>query len=312
MITFVRRRRTPVQPSQRRALSVAAVLVSLLLACTPAAPALARGLFEPQAFTLNNGLQVVVVTDRRVPVVSHMLWYKVGAADEQEGRSGIAHLLEHLMFKGTPEVPQGEFSRIVARNGGQENAFTSYDYTAFYQNIARDRLELVMRMEADRMHNLTLTDEQVAPEKLVVLEERSQRIDNDPAEILDEEAQAAKFLNHPYRRPVIGWQKEIAALRTADVLEFYRRWYAPNNAVLVVTGDVDAAELRPLAERTYGRIKKVALPARLQLVEPEQRAERRVSLSDARVRQPAWSRSLRAPSYRLGRHPARLRLAGSG
>ena len=181
MITFVRRRRTPVQPSQRRALSVAAVLVSLLLACTPAAPALARGLFEPQTFTLDNGLQVVVVTDRRVPVVSHMLWYKVGAADEPEGRSGIAHLLEHLMFKGTPEVPQGEFSRIVARNGGQENAFTSYDYTAYYQNIARDRLELVMRMEADRMHNLTLTDEQVAPEKLVVLEERSQRIDNDPA-----------------------------------------------------------------------------------------------------------------------------------
>jgi zinc protease len=274
------------------------VLVLLVVCGQPAAGR--EGLFNPQSFTLENGLQVVVVTDRRVPVVSHMLWYKVGAMDEPEGQSGIAHLLEHLMFKGTPTVPQGEFSRTVARHGGQENAFTSHDYTGYYQNIARDRLELVMRMEADRMRNLTLTPEQVAPEKQVVLEERRQRVDNDPAAILAEEAQAVRFLNHPYRRPVIGWQTEIEALTADVVLEFYRRWYGPNNAILVVTGDVDAAELRPLAERTYGKVEQVALPPRRHLVEPDQRADRLVSLSDPRVRQPAWGRSHRAPSYVWG------------
>lgn len=302
MINFMRRRSS--LPVQERRLSrssfVAPALLLALVVCL-AQPAAARGgLFNPQTFTLENGLQVVVVTDRRVPVVSHMLWYKVGAADEPEGHSGIAHLLEHLMFKGTPDVPQGEFSRIVASNGGQENAFTSYDYTAFFQNIARDRLELVMRMEADRMRNLVLTPEQVAPEKQVVLEERSQRVDNDPGAILAEEAQAVQFLNHPYRRPIIGWQTEIEALSTEAVLDFYRRWYVPENAILVVTGDIDAAEIRPLAERTYGRIGGAAVPSRLQLVEPDQRADRRVSLTDARVRQPMWSRSLRAPSYLWG------------
>lgn len=296
---FLRHRHKPA-PSRRLWPATAAVLV-LLLVCVAATPALARGLFQPQTFTLRNGLEVVVVTDRRVPVVSHMLWYKAGAVDEPPGRSGIAHFLEHLMFKGTPTVPQGEFSRIVASNGGQENAFTSYDYTAFYQNIASDRLEMVMRMEADRMHNLTLTDEQVASERQVVLEERSQSTDNDPSAVLDEEAQAAKFLNHPYRRPVIGWQQEIAALTADDARRFYRTWYAPNNAILVVAGDVDAAQLRPLAERTYGKVKKVALPSRLHLLEPDQRAERRVSLSDPRVRQPEWSRSYRAPSYSWGK-----------
>lgn len=292
-------RRPPAHPRQTWWTSLIA-LASLLLALACPEPAMARGLFQPQTFTLANGLQVVVVTDRRVPVVSHMVWYKVGAADDPDGHSGIAHLLEHLMFKGTPTVPPGEFSRNVSRNGGEENAFTSYDYTAYYQDIARSRLELVMRMEADRMHNLTLTEKQVVPERQVVLEERSQRTDNDPAAILDEEMQATKFLNHPYRRPVIGWQKEIAALQTADVLRFYRRWYAPNNAVLVVTGDIDAAELRPLAERTYGLNKKTEVPVRRQLVEPDQRAERQVELADPRVRQPEWSRSFRAPSYIWG------------
>ncbi len=292
-------RYAPAYPRHRR-WPAFILLASFLLAWATAQPAMARGLFHPETFTLANGLQVVVVTDRRVPVVSHMVWYRVGAADDPEGHSGIAHLLEHLMFKGTPTIPPGEFSRTVSRNGGEENAFTSYDYTAYYQDIARSRLELVMRMEADRMHNLTLTEKQVVPERQVVLEERSQRTDNDPAAILDEEMQAAKFLNHPYRRPVIGWQKEIAALQTADVLRFYRRWYAPNNAILVVTGDIDAAELRPLAERTYGLNKKIEVPVRRELVEPDQRADRQVSLADPRVRQPEWSRSFRAPSYIWG------------
>ena len=256
--------------------------------------------FDPKTFTLANGLQVVVVSDHRVPVVSHMIWYKVGAADEPEGRSGLAHLLEHLMFKGTHDIPEGEFSRIVARNGGKENAFTSYDYTAYFQNIAKDRLGLVMGMEADRMINLVLTEPQVAAEKSVVMEERRMRTDNDPGAVLDEEAQAVRYLNHPYRRPVIGWESEIAALTSAEVLDFYRHWYAPNNAIVVVAGDVTPDEVKPLAERAYGRIAAADVPQRSKLQEPPQRAERRVALTDARVRQPSWTRSWAAPSYRYG------------
>ena len=272
---------------------------ALLLMISTSERAGAR-LFEPQAFTLANGLQVVVVSDHRVPVVSHMVWYLVGAADEEPGRSGLAHLLEHLMFKGTPQVPQGEFSRIVGANGGRENAFTSYDYTAYYQDIAKDRLELVMRMEADRMANLVLTEAQVTPEKLVVLEERRKRVDNQPASILDEEAQAVSYLNHPYRRPVIGWAHEVEGLTADDAMRFYRRWYAPNNAIVVVSGDVSAADVRPIAERTYGRLERTPLPPRPELREPEQHASRRITLTDARVRQPSWTRSWPAPSYRTG------------
>jgi len=283
----------------RRSAAGAAAFVLFALSLAAASPARAR-LFEPETFTLGNGLQVVVVSDRRVPVVSHMVWYKVGAADEVTGSTGIAHLLEHLMFKGTPEVPQGEFSRQIARNGGQENAFTSHDYTAYFQNIARDRLELAMRMEADRMTGLTLTEAQVTPEKMVVLEERRQRVDNDPGAILGEETQAARFIEHPYRRPVIGWEKDIAGLSASEVLAFYRRWYAPNNAILVVSGDVSAEELRPMAERTYGKVPRGTVPARNEIAEPAQRAERNLSLQDPRVGQPAWTRSWRAPSYGWG------------
>lgn len=251
-------------------------------------------------FTLANGLKVLVREDRRAPVAVSQVWYKVGSSYEPSGLTGISHLLEHLMFKGTPTVPQGEFSRRIARIGGQENAFTSYDYTAYYQNVARDRLEQVMEMEADRMVNLTLTEAQVTPERMVVLEERSQRIDNDPAAILGEEAQAVRFLNHPYRRPIIGWLHEIEGLDAKEVLAFYRRWYAPNNAVVVVSGDITLDDLRALAERTYGRLPKGELPDRPQLGEPPQRVERRVSLTDARVGQPSWTRSWLAPSYRSG------------
>jgi zinc protease len=279
-----------------------AILLALLVAAARLlAPDDAHArVFDPKTFTLTNGLQVVVVSDHRVPIVSHMVWYKVGAADEPEGHSGLAHLLEHLMFKGTPNIAQGEFSRIVARNGGQENAFTSYDYTAYFQNIAKDRLELVMGMEADRMTNLTLTEAQVAPEKLVVLEERRMRTDNDPGAVLSEEAQAVSYLNHPYRRPVIGWESEIAALTPSEALDFYRHWYAPNNAIVVVTGDITPEEIRPLAERTYGRIAAAEVRQRSELQEPPQHTERRVALTDARVRQPSWTRSWPAPSYRYG------------
>ncbi len=279
-----------------------AMLLALLIgAAGLLAPDDARArVFDPKTFTLANGLQVVVVSDHRVPVVSHMIWYKVGAADEPEGRSGLAHLLEHLMFKGTHDIPQGEFSRIVARNGGKENAFTSYDYTAYFQNIAKDRLGLVMGMEADRMTNLVLTEAQIAAERLVVLEERRMRTDNDPGAVLEEEAQAVRYFNHPYRRPVIGWESEVAALTSAEALDFYRHWYAPNNAVVVVAGDVTPDEVRSLAEHSYGLIPRADVPKRLELQEPPQRADRRVALTDARVRQPAWTRSWPAPSYRYG------------
>ena len=270
-----------------------------IVAVLAVAPAFGR-VFDPETFTLDNGLQVVVVSNHRTPVVSHMIWYRVGGMDEPPGKTGLAHLLEHLMFKGTPSTPAGEFSRIVARNGGDENAFTTHDSTAYYQKIAKDRLELVMRMEADRMRNLVLTPEQVAPEKEVVLEERRSRVENDPAALLDERANATLYLNHPYRRPLIGWAHEAAALSTDDALTFYRQWYAPNNAVVVIAGDVTAAEVRPLAEKIYGVLPASALPARIVLVDPPPATARRVGLADPRVQQPAWQRAHPAPSYRNG------------
>ncbi len=256
--------------------------------------------FNPETFTLDNGMQVVVISNHRVPVVTHMVWYRTGAADEGPKESGIAHLLEHLMFKGTPSHPNGEFSDVVARNGGQENAFTSYDYTSYHQTVARDRLELLMELEADRMTNLVLSDENIETERLVVLEERRSRTDNNPAAILREQANAALFINHPYRRPVIGWEHEIRTLDRDAILNFYRRWYAPNNAILVVAGDITAAELKPLAEKYYGPVPRADTPARARPAEPPQRAERRITYRDARVRQPSWQRNYIAPSYQNG------------
>jgi zinc protease len=261
------------------------------------APAVADGVFFPESFTLANGLQVVVVTNRRVPVVTHMIWYKVGAADDPPGRSGIAHFLEHLMFKGTEAVPAGAFSRTVARNGGRDNAFTSWDYTAYHQNVARDRLELVMRMEADRMTNLRLTDAVVYPERDVVLEERRQRTENDPADRLGEQLNATVFVHHPYGTPPIGWGHEIARLSRADAESFYRTWYAPNNAILVVSGDVSADELKPLAEQTYGQVAARPVPERQRVEEPRLTAARRVILRDAEVHEPSIRRVWLAPSY---------------
>ncbi|MGH6948258.1 MAG: M16 family metallopeptidase [Kiloniellales bacterium] len=259
-------------------------------------PANAR-VFDPTSFTLDNGLQVVVVTNHRAPIVTHMIWYKVGAADEEQGESGLAHFLEHLMFKGTDTLAPGEFSKIISFNGGTENAFTSSDYTAYFQTIASDRLEIVMTHEADRMANLRLTDEVVLPERDVVLEERRSRVANEPGSRLAELAQAVLFLNHPYRRPVIGWEHEIRALDTESALAFYEKWYAPNNAVLIVAGDVEPSAVRALAEKTYGKIASKTVPARHRALEPEQAAPRRVTLKDARVRQPAVSIRYLAPSH---------------
>jgi zinc protease len=247
-------------------------------------------------FTLDNGMEVVVIEDHRAPVVVHMVWYRVGAADEPPGKSGIAHFLEHLMFKGTRDVGSGEFSRIVEANGGSDNAFTTWDQTAYFQRVAADRLGLMMTLEADRMTNLTLADEDVLTERNVILEERNQRTDNDPSALFSEQRRAAQYLNHPYGIPVIGWRQEIEGLTKADALSFYKTFYAPNDAVLIVAGDVDPDEVRALAEEHYGAIEPSAdLQPRARPQEPPQLAERRLTYTDPRVAQPALVRSYLAP-----------------
>jgi zinc protease len=268
------------------------------------------GLFNPQTFTLQNGLQVVVVIDRRAPAVTQMLWYKAGAMDEPVGKSGIAHFLEHLMFKGTTNVAAGEFSRHVARLGGRENAFTSADYTGYFQQVPAEKLELVMRLEADRMVNLRIDPADVEMERRVVLEERRMRTDNQAAAQLFEMAGAVQYLSHPYRLPVIGWQHEIEDLTREDALDFYRRFYAPNNAILVIAGDVDPESVRALAERYYGPIAARPVEPQLAISEPPQRAARRVQLIDSRVNRPGLWRTYLAPSRVHGetRHAVPLRL----
>lgn len=249
-------------------------------------------------FKLDNGLEIVVIPDRRAPVVTHMIWYKVGSADEAPGKSGIAHFFEHLMFKGTKNEPAGAFSTAVAEIGGSENAFTSYDYTAYFQQVAPEALETMMRFEADRMRNLILTDEVIGPERDVVLEERRMRVDNQPSALLGEDIQATLFQNHPYRIPVIGWEQEIEALNRTDALAFYDAFYAPNNAVLIVAGDVDAKEVRRLAEETYGKIPAGRpLPPRIRPQEPAQNAERTATLKDPRITVPNYQRAWVVPSY---------------
>jgi zinc protease len=253
-------------------------------------------------FTLSNGLEVVVIPDHRAPVVTHMVWYKVGSADETPGKSGLAHFLEHLMFKGTAKNPSGRFSQVVATIGGQENAFTSADYTGYFQRVPRDQLKGMMEFEADRMTGLVLTDDVVRPELNVVLEEQNMRVANNPAARLGEQMDAALYLNHPYGRPVIGWRHEIEQLDREGALEFYRRFYTPNNAVLVVAGDVTPEEIRALAQETYGKVPRVAeIKPRLRPQEPVQEAARTVTLADPRVTQPSLSRYYLVPSSRTAR-----------
>ncbi|MBI3438946.1 MAG: insulinase family protein [Proteobacteria bacterium] len=258
----------------------------------------ARPFARPETFALLNGLQVLVITDRRAPVVTHQLWYRVGAADEPRGHSGMAHFFEHLLFKGTRQVPRSEFSRIIARNGGDDNASTNWDYTVYYERIARDRLELVMRMEADRMRNLQLPESLIASERDVIIEERRTRVDNSPGAVMGERMRAMLHPNSPYGTPVIGWLNEMQQLDHDRALEFYRTWYAPNNAILVVAGDINAAELRPIVERTYGRLQPTRnLPARTWAQDPPSAGPMRVIHRDEKVRQPSFSRAYPAVSY---------------
>jgi len=253
---------------------------------------------RPATFTLGNGMQVVVIPDHRTPVVTQMIWYKVGSADETPGKSGLAHFLEHLMFKGTAAHPAGEFSKTVQTIGGSENAFTSTDYTGYFQRVPREQLASMMEFEADRMTGLVLKDENVLPERDVVLEEYNMRTANNPDARLTEQIMAALYLNHPYGRPIIGWRQEIEKLDREDALAFYKRFYAPNNATLLIAGDVDAQEVRPMVERTFGRVApQPAIAAnRMRPQEPLPAAPRTVTLSDPRVEQTGVRRYYLVPS----------------
>jgi zinc protease len=249
-------------------------------------------------YTLANGLQLVVVPDNRAPVVTHFVWYRVGSADEPPGVSGIAHFLEHLMFKSTDKIGPGEFAKTIARLGGQDNAFTAHDYTTYFQRISKHQLKTVMGMEADRMVNLRLTDKEVSTEREVILEERRSRTENNPSTILSEQMSATLYQNHPYRIPIIGWMHEMKQLSRQDALTFYKRFYAPNNAIVVVTGDVVPEEVRALAEEVYGDLKpNPEITARRRPQEPQQRAARRVELKDPRAGNPQLRRFYLAPSY---------------
>ena len=250
-------------------------------------------------FQLANGLEVVVIPDRRAPVVTHMVYYRNGAADDPLGKSGIAHFLEHLMFKGTDKHPKGEFSEVVAGLGGQENAFTSYDYTAYYQRVAKEHLGAMMALEADRMTGLVLEGPEVLSERDVVIEERKMRTDSDPSAQLQESLLATLYVHHPYGTPVIGWGHEIETLSREDALTYYRRFYRPDNAILIVAGDVEAVEVKALAETHYGPVKagNTEKPVRARVREPEIRATRRISLSDAKVEQPTTQCAYIVPSH---------------
>ena len=266
----------------------------------PVGPSIAMG-NQTSNFRLENGLEIVVIEDHRAPVVVQMLWYRAGAADETSGHSGVAHFLEHLLFKATHTLASGEFSKTVAENGGTDNAFTSHDYTAYYQRIAADRLALMMRMEADRMVNIQLSEADIKTERDVILEERNQRTENDPSALFSEQKNAAQYLNHRYGVPIIGWRHEMARLSLADALTFYRRHYAPNNAILVIAGDVDPAEVLKQAKIYYGVIPaNPDIGPRDRPQEPPQTAERRMVFEDARVAQPYVSRSYLAPERDSG------------
>lgn len=280
-----------------RQIAALALLFSLFMVAMPQAHA-TENATAPETFALSNGMQVLVIPDHRAPVVTHMVWYSVGSADEIPGKTGLAHFLEHLMFKGTAKIAPGDFSKIVARNGGQDNAFTSYDYTAYFQLIARDRLPLVMEMEADRMTNLQLADKDVLPERDVVIEELRMRIENNPLAQLSSDMNVALYGATPYGRDIIGHKDEVAKLTTANALAFYSRYYTPNNATLIVAGDITAAELKPLAEKYYGSIAPRAptlVHSHARIVWPAK--PKRVTRHDERVSEASWIRNYPAPSY---------------
>ena len=264
-------------PRRRPMRAARAVLASALALALPLSAALAQtGPVPPDQFTLANGMTLIVQPDRRAPTAVQMLWVRVGSIDEVDGTSGVAHVLEHMLFKGTKDLKPGEFSRRVAALGGRENAFTASDYTGYYQQIPAAKLEDVMKLEADRFANNQWADDEFKREIEVVKEERRLRTDDQPRALLGEQQNAMVFTASPYHRPVVGWMSDLEAMTPDDARAFYQRWYVPANAALVVAGDVDVAKVRALAERYYGRIPARAVPARKPRVEPAQRGLRRL------------------------------------
>jgi zinc protease len=276
--------------------SRAGLAAALIAAAAALAPAHAQDTKVFQ-FALQNGMQVVVVPDHRAPIVTQMIWYRVGAMDDPPGLGGLAHFFEHMMFRGTAGVPGDQFSQTVARNGGEDNAFTTHDYTAFYEQIARDRLRLVMSLDADRMVNLDLSDKNVSTERDVVLEERRMRVDNDPQALMREQMDAALHLSHPYGRPVIGWPYEVRHIGRIEAQDYYVRHYAPNNAILVVAGDVTPEDVRVSAEATYGKVPARQLAERADFAQPPRLAETRMTIASPEVKSPLFLRFYRVPSY---------------
>ena len=244
------------------------------------------------SFSLENGMRVVVVEDHRAPVVTHMVWYRAGASDENSGKSGIAHLLEHLLFKETENVENGEFSKTVAALGGSDNAFTSQDYTAYYQKVSKQYLDLMMYYESDRMKNLKISELDFNTEVKVVIEERSQRTDSKPGALFNEQNMASLYLNHPYGVPIVGWRHELDDLVLEDAIDFYKTYYSPNNAILIVSGDVDPKNMQILANKFYGSLENtIYLDVRKRPAEPPQIVERRLIFEDERVSQPYITRT---------------------
>ncbi len=266
-----------------------------------AAPTLGSAAENVSGFRLNNGMQVVVIEDHRAPIAVQMVWYFAGAADEQPGKSGIAHYVEHLMFKGTEKFGPGAFSNAIKLIGGSDNAFTTHDYTAYVQRVAVQHLETVMEMEADRMRGLVLSSEDIETERQVVLEERIERTDSNPSAVFGEQRSAAQYLNHPYGIPVIGWRHEIERLDRDDIFDFYSQHYVPNNALLLVAGDVNPDAVLEMAERHYGVIEpSTRIPERPRPKEPPQLSERRLTYADPRVSTPYVVRTYLVPERDSG------------
>jgi zinc protease len=267
----------------------------LLLAAAAALPGLTFA--NPYEKTLANGMRVIVKEDRRAPTVVHMVWYRVGAMDEVDGTSGVAHVLEHMMFKGTKNLKSGEFNKRVAAAGGRDNAFTSLDYTAYFQQVPKEKLGEMMALEADRMNNLIVDPKEFEKEIKVVMEERRLRTDDKPQALVYETLMSAAFQAHPYRRPIIGWMNDLENMSAEDVRDWYQRWYGPNNAYLTVVGDVDKDEVFRLAEKHYGKLPKRALPMRKPQAEPPQTGMRRVSVK-APAKLPYVLMAFKAPELR--------------
>ena len=260
--------------------------------------AIAKKIFDAKFFELKNGLKVIVIENKRAPVVAQMIWYNFGSGVEENGKSGLAHFMEHLMFKGTKKFPDSYYSNFISRIGGSENAFTSYDYTAYYQVFPKYELEKIMQMESDRMINLTLSKENVEIEKKVILEERFQRVESDPSAKLDESMRTVLFPNHYYGRPIIGWKHEIENLSFDDVIEFYKKYYVPNNATLVLSGDVDFERVKKLTKKYFGKRRKGNALIYENVVDPNIETSVTVEMKHSTVKQNIWKKFYRVNSYK--------------